>query len=173
MIKTVKKIIQGSLIALFLLQVGWTRPSDKTAGNDYSVLLSLIGYALVSIQQGPCGKYITASSSPQNLNFVPYVNSGINFSGAIIYMPNVKTNNKLLLCSSSNVNFYQSANFSMRSNSNCSGGIFNTPRVNNVLGANALVGNCYSYPIQIDGSFALSVFIEGSGFPNDAQVYLQ
>ncbi|MCG6170272.1 hypothetical protein [Leptospira sanjuanensis] len=169
----VKKLIRLSLIVLLLAQAGCVKPSDKSAGDDHSVILSLIGFTLMTVQQGPCGKYVTVSSSPQNLNFVPYVNSGVNFSGAIVYMPNVRTNNKLLLCSNANVNFYQSANFVMRSDNNCTAGITNTPKVNNVLGANTLIGSCYSYPIQIDGSFTLSVFIEGNGFPEDAKVYLQ
>ncbi|WP_061236426.1 hypothetical protein [Leptospira santarosai] len=168
-----ERMIYFHLIVILLLQVGCKNPFNKSIEEDHSVILSLIGYTLVTVQQGPCGKYVTINSTPQNLNFVSYVNSGVNFSGAIVYMPNVRTTNKLLLCSNSNVNFYQTANFVMRLDNNCAPGITNTPKVTNVLGNRTLIGNCNSYPIQVDGSYTLSVFIEGNGYPDDAQVYLQ
>lgn len=173
MFRLAEKIIYLNLILMLLLQVGCKNSFDKSIEEDHSVILSLIGFSLVTSQQGPCGKYVTINSTPQNLNFVSYVNSGINFSGAIVYMPNVNTANKILLCSNSNVNFYQTANFVMRLDNNCSPRITNTPKVTNVLGTSTLIGNCNSYPIQIDGSYTLSVFIEGNSYPNDAKVYLQ
>ncbi|MBM9578878.1 hypothetical protein JWG45_17165 [Leptospira sp. 201903070] len=168
-----KKLLFILIIITLSLQIGCIKSLGNSVEEDHSVILSLIGYVLVTTQQGPCGKYVTISSKPQNLNFVSYVSAGVNYSGAIVFMPNVKTTNQLVLCSNSNVNFYQSATFVIRKDNNCSVGITNNPKVNNVLGTNALTGNCYSYPIQIDGSYTLSVFIEGNGFPNDAQVYLQ
>ncbi|MDI7219456.1 hypothetical protein [Leptospira santarosai] len=173
-VKLTRQLFKSSIIFLLLLpQLECAKAFENSVKDDHSVILALIAYSLVTAQQGPCGKYVTINSTTQNLNFVSYVNSGVSFSGAIVYLPNVKTNNKLMLCSNSNVNFYQTANFVMRMDNNCAPGITNTPKVSNVLGANVLVGNCYSYPIQIDGSYTLSVFIEGNSFPNDAQVYLQ
>ncbi len=149
------------------------RPSDKSAGNDYSILLTLIGYSLYSVQQGPCGKFVTAVSDPQNLNFVPYITAGVNYIGSIVYLENVKSNNQLFLCSNVSVSFFQTANFSTRLGNNCVNRISNSPKVNDIFGKAVQVGNCLSYPILKEGSFTLSIFVEGESYPNDGQVYLQ
>ncbi|EMN92007.1 hypothetical protein BUQ74_16740 [Leptospira weilii serovar Heyan] len=175
--KLCKNVFCGNLIIfLFLLQAGCTlMPSGKSnVVEDNLLIWTIIVLDLQEIQNGPCGKYITVSSTLQNLNFVSYETSGTQYTGAIVYLPDVKQTNALFLCSNSNVNFYQTANFATRSGNNCTNGtLTNTPKIASIIGNSTLIGNCYSYPIQMDGSFTLSVFIKGSGYPNDAQVYLQ
>ncbi|EMO90855.1 hypothetical protein [Leptospira noguchii] len=148
-------------------------PFSKSTNDDSSFYLSLIGYRIIAAQQGPCGKYVTASSNPQNLNFVSYTTDGINYVGSIVYLENVKNNNQLYLCSISDTSFFRTANYVTRYDNICAFRAFNTPKAKGVLGDPAQVGNCLSYPILKEGSYSLDIFVVGGMYPDDSKVYLQ
>ncbi|WOT13250.1 hypothetical protein [Leptospira interrogans] len=164
----IKFLLMGIIMNVFCLH-----PSGKSTSDDSSFYLLLIGYRIFAAQQGPCGKYITARSNPQDLNFVSYTTDGANYVGAIVYLENVKNNNQLFLCSISDTSFFQTANYVTRYDNICAFRVFNTSKAKGVLGDPTQVGNCLSYPILKEGSYSLDIFVEGGLYPNDSKAYLQ